>query len=120
MIQALLYRNGVAPWADYTPPRLPELSYFTIGILTFDLGIKKKLKDNKSSLQFAVSNVLNTLAFELKADVPDHNIYTDVRLHTFYRGFRLTYTRSFGKEKLKDKRERNTGSEEERGRVRQQ
>jgi hypothetical protein len=87
---------------------------------TLDLGIRKKLKDNKSTLNFAVTNVLNSLVFAVKADVPDHNIYADLQLHTFFRGYRLTYTRNFGKEKLKANRERITGSEEERGRVRQQ
>ena len=87
---------------------------------SLDLGFRKKLKDNKSNLNFAVTNVLNTMVFAFKADVPDHNIYADVQLHTFFRGYRLTYTRNFGKEKLKANRERITGSEEERGRVRQQ
>lgn len=85
---------------------------------SMDVGIKKKLKDNKSSLQFAVTNILNTLAFEVKANVPEHNIYADFRIRTFFRGYRLTYSRNFGKEKLRAKRERSTGSEEERGRVR--
>ena len=85
---------------------------------SMDVGIKKKLKDNKSSLQFSVTNILNSLVFDFKADVPEHNIYADVRIHTFFRGFRLTYSRNFGKEKLREKRERSTGSEEERGRVR--
>ena len=87
---------------------------------SLDLGLRKKLKDNKSNINFAVTNLLNTLAFAFKADVPDHNIYADVRLKTFFRGYRVTYTRSFGKEKLKANRDRTTGSEEERGRVQQQ
>jgi hypothetical protein len=85
---------------------------------SMDVGIKKKLNGNKGSLQFAVTNILNTLAFEVKADVPEHNIYADLRLRSFFRGYRLTYSKSFGKEKLRAKRELSTGSEEERGRVR--
>jgi hypothetical protein len=87
---------------------------------SLDIGVRKKLKDNKSNINFAVTNLLNTLVFAFKADVPEHNIYADVRLKTFFRGYRITYTRSFGKEKLKANRDRITGSEEERGRVKQQ
>ena len=86
---------------------------------SLDIGVRKKLKDNKSNINFAVTNLLNTLVFAFKADVPDHNIYADVQLHTFFRGYRVTYTRNFGKEKLKANRDRITGSEEERRRVRQ-
>jgi hypothetical protein len=50
--------------------------------------------------------------------VPEHNIYADLRLRPFFRGYRLTWSKNFGKEKLRAKRERSTGSEEERGRVR--
>lgn len=87
---------------------------------SLDLGVRKKLKDNKSNINFAVTNILNTLVFAFKADVPEHNIYADVRLNTFFRGYRITYTRNFGKEKLKANRERVTGSEDERSRVKQQ
>jgi hypothetical protein len=85
---------------------------------SLDVGLKKKLNDKKSSIQFAATNLLNTLRFDVKADVPSHNIYADLHLRVFYRGYKITYTRNFGKEKLKEKRERSTGSEEERGRVR--
>jgi hypothetical protein len=116
---------------SFTPSWSAEVSGFfqssnVLGIFvirpmgSLDIGLRKKLKDNKSSFNFAVTNVLNTLVFAFKADVPDHNIYADVQLHTFFRGYRLTYTRSFGKEKLKANRDRITGSEEERSRVKQQ
>jgi hypothetical protein len=85
---------------------------------SMDVGIKKKLTDNKGSVQFAVTNIFNTLAFHVKADVPEHNIYADLKLRPFFRGYRLTWSKNFGKEKLRAKRERSTGSEEERGRVR--
>lgn len=87
-----------------------------IGLL--DVGIKKKLNDNRSSFQLAGTNLLRSMKINLVADVPKENLYTHVNLHFFYRAIRLTYTRSFGKEKLRESRSRSTGSEEERARVR--
>lgn len=82
-----------------------------------DVGIKKKLNDNRSSFQLTGSNLLNSMKFNFVADVPKENIYTRINLDMFYRSVKLTYTRSFGKEKLREIRSRSTGSEEERARV---
>jgi hypothetical protein len=84
---------------------------------TVDVGIKKKMKDNKSTFLFSCGNVLETMVIRLRANVPEQNLYSEINLHFFYRDYKLTYTRNFGKEKLRGKRERTTGSEAERARV---
>jgi hypothetical protein len=84
---------------------------------SLDIGIKKKLNKTNSSFQLAVTNILKTMKLNFEADVPNQNIYSLLNLDFFSTAVRLTYTRSFGKEKLKERRLRATGSEEERQRV---
>ena len=66
---------------------------------------------------FNVTNILNTGVFSMSTSIPELNIETNLKLRYAYPMFKLTYTRSFGKEKLKEKRTRTTGAEDETNRV---
>lgn len=57
------------------------------------------------------------MRFQANTEIPAYNLNTWINLQFDQRGYKLTYTRSFGKEKLKEKRERSTGVEDEKGRV---
>ena len=83
---------------------------------TLDIGLKKKL-GQKSSLQFNASNILNTMKFRRVTDLPEQNLVSNGTLNFFQPTYKLTFTHNFGKEKLRGKRERSTGAEEEKGRV---
>lgn len=83
---------------------------------TLDIGLKKKL-GQKSSLQFNASNILNTMKFRRTTNLPEQNLVSNLNLNFFQPTYKLTFTHDFGKEKLKGKRERSTGAEEEKGRV---
>ena len=87
------------------------------GFGTADLGIQKKLKDKKSSLRFAVSDVFGGPKFRPSVNLPQQNLVVDAMLQFNVRTFRLTYNHNFGNDKVKGKRDRTTGSEEERQRV---
>lgn len=83
---------------------------------TLDIGLKKKF-GQKSSLQFNASNILNTMKFRTVTDLPEQNLVSKFNLNFFRPTYKVTFTHNFGKEKLKGKRERSTGAEEEKGRV---
>jgi len=85
------------------------------GALNF--GIKKKLAGNKGTLSFSANNILITNDMILDADYPEKNLVTDFHIRFNQRIFSLTYSRNFGNNKLKEKRERTTGAEDEKGRV---
>lgn len=85
------------------------------GALNF--GVKKKLAGNKGTFSFSANNILITNDMILDADYPEKNLVTDFHIRFNQRIFSLTYSRNFGNNKLKEKRERTTGAEDEKGRV---
>lgn len=78
-------------------------------------GVQKKL--GKGKLRFGVDDVFNTMIWETSVNIPELNVAAIANYKFTQRVFKLTYTRSFGNDKLKEKRNRTTGSEDERGRV---
>jgi len=83
---------------------------------TLDIGLKKNL-GQKSSLQFNASNILNTMKIRTVTDLPEQNLVGRFNLNFSQPTYKITFTHNFGKQKLKGKRERSTGAEEEKGRV---
>ncbi|MEO6721760.1 MAG: TonB-dependent receptor [Ferruginibacter sp.] len=87
---------------------------------SLDLGIRKSLSNKKGTLVLNGSNLLNTFLFRPFANLPEQNLYNRGNLRFFSRTVKLTYSRNFGNNKLKSKRERPTAGEEEKGRVQAQ
>lgn len=83
----------------------------------FNIGVQKDLPNNHGNLRFSVSDVFFTANWSGTANQPDLNLKWDGLFGFTERVFRLTYSRSFGSNKVKAVRQRGTGSEEERRRV---
>ena len=84
---------------------------------SLDAGIKKKLPGKAGALLFNATNILNTMFFSSYVDLPKQNLVGGIKIYYNQSTFKLTYQRSFGKEKLKEKRAYLTGAEDEKGRV---
>ena len=82
-----------------------------------DFGLQKKFEAKKGNLRFNISNVFGPPTFKATVNAPEKNLIVNGELRFSVRTFRLTYTRSFGNDKVKGKRERSIGSEEEKQRV---
>jgi len=86
-------------------------------IYSINAGIQKKLGEKAGILRFGVDNIFNSLKFRSYQDFPQYNLVTRMQMQFDNRTFKLTYTKKFGNNILKGQRERGTGSEEERRRV---
>ena len=76
---------------------------------------RRSLKNNAGILRFNITDVLNAVVRRRVTELPEQNAIANGRLDFSQRTFRLTYSRTFGNQKLKIRR-RSTGSDAERGR----
>ncbi len=81
-----------------------------------DAGIQKKFKNNNERLRLAVADIFSTFKFIWGTNVDTDN-FSKTTLQFSKVTINLTYSRNFGRNTVKAARERNTGSAEERGRV---
>ncbi len=84
---------------------------------SLDIGGRKKLPGKAGLLTVNAINILDTGKFRTTVNLPEQNLVQTLNMIYGRPALKLTYTRNFGKEKLKQKRERATGAEEEKGRV---
>ena len=82
-----------------------------------NIGVQQNFGDKWGTLKFSVDNLFDSMEWVSGTDLPEQNIKTRNDFDLWNRTFKLTYSRNFGNRKLESKRERETGSEEERRRV---
>lgn len=81
-----------------------------------NIGVRKKLTNDKGTLALSLSDVLYTSIWRLKTENPAAKVSTETKYDFSMRSINLTYTRSFGNKKLKSVNI-NSGSADERKRV---
>ncbi len=86
-------------------------------IYGINFGAQQNFGDKWGTLKFAIVDILDSVEFVGGTNLPEQNIITRNVFDFRNRTFTLTYSRNFGNRKLASKRERETGSEEERRRV---
>jgi hypothetical protein len=87
----------------------------SLGALNF--GAQKKLKGDGGSFRFNITDIFNTTKFRGSVDLPQHNLVLSRKLQFVTRTARLTYSKNFGSSQVKARKNRATGSDEERKRV---
>jgi outer membrane receptor protein involved in Fe transport len=84
---------------------------------SLNLGIQKKLENNRGTFNFSISDVFWTNRFKIKLAYPSENLNQVFYYTPEPRVIRLTYSRNFGNKNVKAANKRNTGSEDERKRI---
>lgn len=91
------------------------------GMLNF--GVKKKLNKDQGTIQFTVSDLLQSMTIKSIGGALTREAFDSTFLvkyqpeSTNNRIFRLTYSRSFGSSKIKARKQRQLGSKDEKSRV---
>ena len=78
-----------------------------------NFGIQKKLKNN-ARLTFNVNDIFNSLVFKTITEVPSEDILVARTFDFSQRTFKFTYSATFGNQKVKGSRKRNSGGAEKR------
>ncbi|MCK5105644.1 MAG: outer membrane beta-barrel protein, partial [Cyclobacteriaceae bacterium] len=85
------------------------------GMISF--GIRKELGENGGVVNLNFSDIFGNMVYKWSAHVPQFNLNSSINLDFDIRVVKLTYTKSFGNNKLKSRSKRQTGSEEDLKRV---
>jgi outer membrane receptor protein involved in Fe transport len=83
---------------------------------SLDLSLQKKM-GKKGTVTLNVTNILNSTSVTASVNQPSQNLVTSLFLHGDYPSFKVTYSVNFGSDKVKEKRNRLTGSEDEQSRL---
>ncbi|NNE28295.1 MAG: TonB-dependent receptor [Saprospiraceae bacterium] len=85
---------------------------------SLNFGIQKKFGNDWGNLRFSVRDIFNkSSSWRTEADQPDLGIFVRSTYQINWRTFDLTYSRSFGNNKVKGTRKRQTGSEADQRRA---
>lgn len=84
---------------------------------SLDFGARKKFTKKNYTLSFNIRNLLNSEVNRYAAIIPEQNLLQRNKQIYSYTNFSLSLTHNFGNEKVKGKRDRSTGAEDEKGRA---
>jgi hypothetical protein len=84
---------------------------------TLDFGLQKKFADKKSTLRLNYANALDSRKPNFSINVPEKNLVASGQIIFTRPSLRITFTHNFGSDKVKGKRDRSTGAEEEKDRL---
>lgn len=82
-----------------------------------NVGLQKKFGETGGTLRVGYDDVFHTLRFRGETDHTELNQYFSADLVFQVPTFKIGYSNNFGNQKMKGKRERETGAEEERRRI---
>jgi len=82
-----------------------------------NVGLQKKFGESGGTLRVGIDNIFDTQAYQDELDLPDQQEYYKAYLQFSQPTLKLSYTRNFGNQKMKEARSHSTGAEEEKRRI---
>lgn len=107
------WRAEVSGW--YSSPSIWGGTYETRSLGSLNLAVQKKFMDDKMTLRLAVNDVLFTSPWRGDTRFGDLSIRGDGGSDS--RQFRINLTYNFGRNEIRKARKRDTGIEDEKGRI---
>ncbi|MEP2026097.1 MAG: TonB-dependent receptor [Reichenbachiella sp.] len=98
-----------------TPSYFGISKFQSYAIVNF--GVEKTLKEDQGSFKFSLTDAFRGRDFKGETLVPEENLNLRSRFRFENQVFNLTYTRSFGNNKLKKRRNKAAASQEEQQRI---
>lgn len=80
-----------------------------------NVGVQKSFLNDRASLKLNIQDILQTM--NMKGHIDFGNLHANTTFHTFHRAANLTFTWNFGNQKMKVKKYKNTGIQEEENRI---
>lgn len=84
---------------------------------SLNLGLQKKFGEDGGTFRIGFDNLLDTEAYQDELDLPEQQEYYKAYLQFSQPTLKLSYTRNFGNQKMKETRSHSTGAEEEKRRI---
>lgn len=82
-----------------------------------NIAAQKKFKNPGTALTIGVDDIFSSMNLRVIGDFPEEKTYSRVNLQFQKRIFKITFTYRFGNKTMKDRKNRNTASEEEQKRM---
>ena len=82
-----------------------------------NIGLQKKFGDNGGTLRVGYDDLFDTQEYRDELDLPEQQQYYRAKLAFNPPTFKVSYTRNFGNQKIKEARSHSTGAEEEKRRI---
>jgi hypothetical protein len=77
-----------------------------------NLALQKKFGKRNNTLTIGADNILETMKFSSELDLQAEGIYTSGMINFWPATYKINWVHNFGNKSLKEKRNRNTASEE--------
>ncbi len=86
-------------------------------VWSVNLGLQKKFGDTGGALRIGYDDLFDSQVFSGISDLSEQDQYFSAKLKFSQPQFKIGYTRNFGGQQVKARRERGTGTDEERQRI---
>lgn len=101
---------------NFIGPQYVDNTNFNESYHQMDISIQKKISEKWGTIGFKILDVFNDNYWAFTSELPENNYRSRTIYDGWHTTFQVTWVKNFGKQNLKETKERKTGSEEEQER----
>jgi iron complex outermembrane recepter protein len=107
------YKAELSSW--FSSPSISEGTLQTKSMGFVDIGVQKQILQGKGNLKLSISDIFNTMQWTGTSNFGGQYLYAAAKWES--QQFKINFSYRFGKSSVKNARQRKTGSEDEKNRV---